>query len=148
MLREEFSYSCSVTLNTHDVKYGLWHSERHKTTHPGHHSLTHRDTRRPGHRPRDVDTTDHKYKQKDGHAEKVHEQQGIRRARARLLAFRETRAILRRTSTGERCEQHAGPTKRIGPRGAPAAASDESARSGWSGWVLSLFPMQAAEAKL
>ena len=39
-------------------------------------SLTHSfNTRRPGHRPRDVDTTDQKYKQKDGHAEKVHEQQ-------------------------------------------------------------------------
>ena len=31
------------------------------------------NTRRPGHRPRDVDTTDQKYKQKDGHAEKFHE---------------------------------------------------------------------------
>ena len=65
-----------------------------------------------------------------------------------LLAFRETRAVLRRTSTGERCEQHSGPTKRMGPPCAPAAASDESARLGWIGWVLSLFPVQAAEAKL
>ena len=37
------------------------------------HSLA-QHTRRPGHSPRD-DTTDQKYKQKDGHAEKLHEQQ-------------------------------------------------------------------------
>ena len=51
-----------------------WHFKRHETTHPRHHSLIHRDTRRPLHEPENLDTADQKYKQDGGHEKKVHEQ--------------------------------------------------------------------------
>ena len=54
-----------------------WHFKRHETTHPRHHSLIHRDTRRPLHEPENLDTADQKYKQDGGHEKKVHEQQAV-----------------------------------------------------------------------
>jgi len=66
--------------------------------------------------------------------------EGGRGARDRLLPLRESRAALRRASNCERRGWASAHTKRIGARGAPAPAKDAAARSGWTGWMMSLLP--------
>ena len=61
-------------------------------------------------------------------------------ARARLMPFRESRAVLWRASRGERRGLGEGPTEHIEARGTPAAALDAAARWGWRGYMLSLLP--------
>ena len=60
------------------------------------------------------------------------EREGRRAARTRPSALRTSRAVLPRAPAGERRPPSHPPSERIGPRGGPKAAGDETARSGWN----------------